>query len=107
MCVCVCLSMFQALRELRTIGESLAQGKIWKPTCLKGTRWIPHVFAALDVLVKNYDAVLIHYEHIAAEGKASDTMVGRAKQGVTTLKDHRQMLYIHLFLDILDTLKRY
>ena len=36
----------KAWRELRAVGEAL-EVKVWKPTNLGGTRWIPHLTRAL------------------------------------------------------------
>ena len=87
------------------IGESLGVAKVWKPTSLHCTRWIPHIYSALETMVKNFEVLRAHFEHTAADGKSSDAMTGRAKQNAQTLKDNRQLLHIHFFLDILEALK--
>lgn len=95
----------QALRELKAIAEALGQAKLWKPTNLKGTRWLPHIEKALNTLVNNFQPVVAHMEHTVTDGGSSATMEGRAVQVTHILKDHRQMLYLHLYQDILAVLK--
>lgn len=52
----------KAWRELKALGEALEQ-KIWKPTNLGGTRWLPHLERALNILMKDYAVVLAHMEN--------------------------------------------
>lgn len=95
----------QALRELKEIAEALGQAKLWKPTNLEGTRWLPHIEKALNTLVNNFQPVVAQMEHTVTDGGSSATMEGRAVQVTRILKDHRQLLYLHLYQDILAVLK--
>lgn len=52
----------KAWRELKALGEVL-QKKVWKPTNLGGTRWLPHVERALTTLLKDYPVVFAHMEN--------------------------------------------
>ncbi|XP_076121139.1 zinc finger protein 862 isoform X2 [Alosa pseudoharengus] len=79
-------------RELNTIGEELGVG-ICTPSSVKGTRWIPHVHRALNVLLRagrggnlatdsgQYAAIHHHMEHLASSAANADIQ-GRAKKGV-------------------------
>lgn len=81
--------------------------KVWKPTNLGGTRWLPHIEKALTTVLKNFRALMAHLQHTSEGGSASADMTGRAKQASRLLGDHKQLLFIHLILDILKTLSRY
>lgn len=96
----------KAWRELKEVGEAL-QLKVWKPTNLGGTRWLPHISKALQTLIKNYAPLLVHLQHTAEGNTSSHEMMGRARQTARVLKDHRQMLFIQLVVDIIDVLGRY
>ena len=83
------------------------QLQVWKPTNLGGTRWLPHLQRALVTLLKNYKPLLQHMEHTIQAKASSADMLGRARNLVDTLTDFRLLLFVHLVLDILDTLSRY
>ncbi|CAC5379271.1 unnamed protein product [Mytilus coruscus] len=53
----------KALRELKQIGEALEE-KVLKPTKFAGTRWLPHIHRALEVLVREFRVLPAHFEHI-------------------------------------------
>ena len=64
----------KAWRELKAVGEAL-QLKVWKPTNLGGTRWLPHISKALQTLMKNYGPRFVHLQHTAEGNAASQEMI--------------------------------
>ncbi len=75
-------------RELKQLGVEL-DVSVNNPSRVKGTRWLPHVSRALDVLLKQgkegtledagqYTAVYAHMDHLAASSANAD-IAGRAK----------------------------
>ena len=71
-------------RELQALASELGVN-VLKPTQVSGTRWLPHISRALNVLIKpvgdgsgQYAAVLCHMDHLSATSKNSD-IKGRAK----------------------------
>ena len=53
----------KGLREIEDIADSLEE-KVLKPTNLHGSRWLPHVQAALTVVTKNFTVIITHFDHI-------------------------------------------
>jgi len=75
-------------RELKRLGVEL-NVLVNNPSGVKGTRWLPHVSRALDVLLKQekegsledagqYTTVYAHMDHLAASSMNAD-IAGRAK----------------------------
>jgi hypothetical protein len=93
----------KALHELRMIGEALEE-KILKPTNLSGTRWLPHIYKALDVLVRGYRALLSHFEHIRESRVGTAEVQGRATCISKKLKDYNFLYVLFFVLDILKVL---
>ena len=76
---------------------------------IAGTRWLPHTSHALEVLMRNYKPLLVHFENHASDPhdrEASVAMKGRAKLMLKSLKQYSTLLFIHLMLDILHELKQ-
>lgn len=77
-------------RELKCLGTELGVS-VNNPSGVKGTRWLPHVSRALDVLLRpgdhagtftdggQYTAVYMHMDHLGASSPNAD-IVGRAKK---------------------------
>ena len=97
----------KALRELRAIAESLDE-TVLKPTRLGGTRWTPHLNQALKKLVKSYNVILAHFEHVSEGGPGAATaeVKGRAKFLTTKLRDWRVLRFIFFMQDMLDVISR-
>ena len=55
----------KACRELKSLAEAM-QVKFMKPSKMNGTRWIPHLYRALGILLKkeNYKLYCKHFENI-------------------------------------------
>ena len=98
----------QALRELKEVAHSLGEAKLWKPTNLEGTRWLPHMDMALEVLDKNFKNIHLQLENILAGGStASVIMEGRAHCYTRLLSDHKMLLHLNLYRDLLSILARF
>ena len=74
----------KSMRELQAVASELGVN-VLKPTQVSGTRWLPHISRALNVLIKpvgdgsgQYAAVLCHMDHLSAISKNTD-IKGRAK----------------------------
>ena len=67
----------KAVRELKELAES-TQVRAYKAVMADGTRWVPHLKRALDVLLsKNYYTLVSHLQHKSQARDASITMQGR------------------------------
>ena len=95
----------KAWRELKAIA-ALFEDRVFKPTNLGGTRWLPHISRALSTILKNYGPLLAHMENSVETRSGSAEMQGRARQVQRMLSDYRNLLFIHLVMDILDLLSR-
>ena len=92
----------KSVRELKGVAEALEQ-RVLKSVNVLGTRWAPHMYRALEVLLKrNYQAIFVHFNHTAQGEDASPVMVGRAKKVVSQLQNYKLILYMHFMLDILE-----
>lgn len=53
----------KAVRELKELAETM-EVRSYKAVKTDGTRWVPHLKRALDVLLlKNYSTVVVHFPH--------------------------------------------
>lgn len=93
----------KALRELRQIGESLEE-KVMKPGNLGGTRWLPHIERALQILSKNYKVLLAHFEHVMTARSGTAEVQGRATFVTKLLKDYDFLYFVFFIQDILSAL---
>jgi len=93
----------KALRELKQIGEVLEE-KVLKPTKLAGTRWLPHIHRALNVLVKGFKVLLAHFEHIRESRSGTAEVQARATWISKKLKDYKFLYTVFFVLDILEVL---
>ncbi|XP_041954873.1 zinc finger protein 862-like isoform X1 [Alosa sapidissima] len=97
-------------RELNTIGEELGVG-ICTPSSVKGTRWIPHVHRALNVLLRagrggnlatdsgQYAAIHHHMEHLASSAANADIQ-GRAKKIRKEMHEVNFCAFSHFLADV-------
>lgn len=76
--------------------------RVLKPVRLAGTRWILHMKQALHVLLKGYEVIRSHLEHVRESWESSAEVLGRATYLVKKLQDYRVLRYMFLLLDILD-----
>lgn len=73
--------------------------KINKPVNLRGTRC--HV----TVMMKSFSVIYAHLENTISENTSSVEMRGRARKTLNVLSNFRNLLFIHLMLDVLAVLK--
>lgn len=57
---------------------------------------------ALHVLLKGYEVICSHLEHVRESRESSAEVLGRATYLVNELQDYRVLRYMFLLLDILD-----
>ena len=103
----------KSVRALKSIADEL-QINILKPTQVRGTRWLPHVSRALNVLVGSpakstesgqYSAVLMHMEDLSVNSKVADIQ-GRARHIVQKMKDVHFAAFCHFLADLFAILSR-
>ena len=94
----------KALRELKELTQLLDE-KINKPVNLRDTRWLPHMSRALTVMIKSFSVIYAHLENTVSENTSSVEMRGRARNTVNVLRNFRNLLFIHLMLDVLAVFK--
>ena len=83
------------------------QVRAYKAVKADGTRWVPHLKRALDVLLsKNYYTVVSHLQHTSQARDASMTMQGRASNYCKKLVSFKFLLFLHLLLDIVTTISK-
>lgn len=93
----------KALRELKLVSEAMEQ-KMIKPVNLQGTRWMPHLSGCLDVLLRQYNVFITHFEN-TVEGKIGTVDVqSRAKLILKHLKEYDLLFYMHFLKDVLAVL---
>ena len=94
----------KALRELRAIAEAMEE-KLIKPVRLQGTRWMPHLEKALEVLLKGYTVIQNHFDHVAGGNQGTAEVKGRAVFVNKKLKDFRVLRFMHFMLYLLRDVK--
>ena len=83
------------------------QVRAYKAVKADGTRWVPHLKRALDVLLsKNYYTVVSHLQHTSQARDSSITMQGRASNYCQTLVSFKFFLFLHLLLDIVTVISK-
>jgi len=103
-------------RELKALGTELGID-VSQPSQVKGSRWLPHVSRALEVLIKlvkdgdmgtdesQYAAVLQHTEHLASTS-AKTEIKGRATNVARTMKDESIVAFCHFVADMFQILSK-
>ena len=95
----------KALRELKLLADALEE-KVLKPTNLSGTRWLPYIEKALEVLTKNFRVILAHFEHIVESRSGTADVQGRAKFVSKKLKDYTFLNLTFFMRDVLKILSQ-
>ena len=91
---------------LEEVAESI-QVRAYKAVKADGTRWVPPLKRALDVLLsKNYYTVVSHLQHTSQARDASITMQGRASNYCQKLVSFKFLLFLHLLLDIVTAISK-
>ena len=75
----------------------------WFQSSGSPARWLPHIYRALDLLVRGYRVLLSHFEHIRESRVGTAEVQGRATFISKKLKDYN-FLYVLFVLDILKVL---
>ena len=103
-------------RELKALGTEPGID-VSQPSRVKGSRWLPHVSRALEVLIKpvkdgdmatdesQYAAVLQHMEHLASTSPKAE-IKGRAKNVASTMKDKSFVVFCHFLADMFQILSK-
>ena len=60
---------------------------------------------ALTVMIKSFSVIYAHLENTISENTSSIEMRGRARNTVNELRNFRNLLFIHLMLDVLAVFK--
>ncbi|TRY59464.1 hypothetical protein DNTS_024407 [Danionella cerebrum] len=104
-------------RELKCLGVKMGVS-VNNPSGVKGTRWLPHVSRALDVLLKQekkevtledsgqYTAVNAHMDHLAESSTNAD-VAGRAKHIKETMEDGSFRAFCHFLADLFSAISKY
>lgn len=67
--------------KLKELVESM-EVRAYKAVKGDGTRWVPHIQRTLNILLlKNFEVVVLHFQHTSQARDASKQMQGRAVQG--------------------------
>ena len=91
----------KALRELKELAELLDE-RAYKAVKADGSRWIPHLERALNVLLtKNYKLIVMHFQHASEARDSSAEMQGRAKNYAKKLTSYLFVKFLHFLLDII------
>ena len=96
----------KALKELKDLAESM-DAKAYKCIKADGSRWVTHLFQALQVLLcKNYRIIVIHFEHALQARDSRAQMQGRAKNYSKKLKSFEFLKFMHLLLDVINEVSK-
>ena len=94
------------VRELKELAESM-EVRAYKAVKADGTRWVPHLQRALNILLsKNFQVVVLHFQHTSQARDASVQMQGRAVNYSKKLTSYKFVAVMHLLLDIVDALSK-
>nr|XP_054763567.1 zinc finger protein 862-like [Lytechinus pictus] len=80
--------------------------RLLRPGNVQGTRWLPHIKAALRALMESFEAISAHMENMVEQRAGSAEMQGRARKSLRILKDHRIVRFSCFIMDVLDILSR-
>ena len=96
----------KAVRELKELAESM-EVRAYKAIKADGTRWVPHMQRALNILLsKNFQVVVLHFQHTSQAMDASKQMQGRAVNYSKKFTSYKFVAIMHLLLDIVDALSK-
>ena len=76
------------------------------PVNILGTRRLPHMQRALTALLRNYQAIIAHFNDTAAVRRGSADMQGRATNIVRKLENLFTVGFIQLMLDFIEVLPK-
>ena len=91
----------KALKELKDVAV-LMDKKAYKCIKADGSRWVPHLLRALQVLLcNNYRIIVIHFEHALQAPNSSAQMQGKATNDSEKLKSFKFLKFMHLLVDVI------
>ena len=93
----------KALCELKELAQLLDE-KINKPVNL-GVHNGCHTSRAFTVIIKSFSVIYAHLENTISENTSSVEMRGRGRNTVNLLRNFRNLMFIHLMLDVLAVFK--
>lgn len=90
----------KAVRELKELAQSVGD-RAYRTVKAGGSRWVPHLERALTVLLtKNFQLIVLHFEHAVEARDSSKDMQGRAQNYLKKLKSYKFLAFLHLLLDV-------
>ena len=96
----------KAVRELKELAE-LMDERAYKAVKADGSRWIPHLERALNVLLtKNYKCIVMHFQHASQARDSSAEMQGRATNYAKKLTSYVFVKFLHFLLDIIQQVSK-
>ena len=97
-------------QKLICLGTELAEllyERAYKAVKADGSRWIPHLGRALNVLLtKNYKLIVMHFQHASEARDSSAEMRGRAKNYAKKLTSYLFVKFLHFLLDIIQQVSK-
>ena len=76
--------------------------KVLKPVNILGTRWVSHMSRALEVFLRDFQPIFLHFQHTIEARSASADMQGRARAVTGKLHNFKVVMFMHFMLDVLD-----
>ena len=90
----------KAVWELKDLAQTMGD-RAYRIVKADGTRWGPHLERALTVLLtKNFQLIVLHFEHAVEARDSSKDMQGRAQNYLEKLKSYKFLAFLHLLLDV-------
>ena len=88
-----------SLRELKDLAQSVGD-RAYKTVKTDGTRWVPHLKRVTVLLTKNFQLIVLHFEHAVEARDSSKDMQGREQNYLKKLKTYKFLAFLHLLLDV-------
>ena len=96
----------KAVSEIKELADMMGE-RAYKAVKADGSRWIPHLERALNVLLnKNYNLVVTHFQHTSQAKDSSAKMQGTATNCGKKLTRYLFVKFLHLLLDIVQQVSK-
>ena len=96
----------KAVGEIKELADMMGE-RAYKAVKADGSRWIPHLERALNVLLtKNYNLVVTHFQHASQAKGSSAKMRGTATNCGKKLTRYLFVKFLHLLLDIVQQVSK-
>ena len=90
----------KAVRELKELAQPMGE-RAYRTVKAECTRWIPNLERALTVLLnKNFQLIVLHFQHAVEERDSSKEMQERAQNCLKNLQSYKFLVFLHLQLDV-------